>query len=105
VPIDAVAAVVVAILIASVAAAVLVSAHTGTNALCYGDDAMTMMMMMLVAAMATLIDCWRRQLARVMHDSMLRQNRVLSGAPSQLYELLALKFVQVFAMPDEIVYR
>jgi hypothetical protein len=67
--------------------------------------AMTMMMMMLVAAMATLIDCWRRQLARVMHDSMLRQNRVLSGAPSQLYELLALKFVQVFAMPDEIVYR
>ena len=37
--------------------------------------------------------------------SMLKESPILRDAPTQFFELLALKFTQVFAMPDEIIFR
>ena len=45
------------------------------------------------------------QLAKVIHMGMLKESPILRDAPTQFFELLALKFTQVFAMPDEIIFR
>ncbi len=47
----------------------------------------------------------RAQLAKAIHMDMLKESPALQDAPTQFFELLALKFTQGFAMPDEIIFR
>jgi hypothetical protein len=59
----------------------------------------------IVRVCALPIPCCRCQLAKVIHMSMLKESPILRDAPTQFFELLALKFTQIFAMPDEIIFR